>query len=242
MSFLVSNITDEFLVVDPEGDIWFTANPKGKPQKLDITNISSVTLGPSFSFFVDKEGNLWISDWCYCNSGRNSKISLSKVPNMQRVSAQSMASNHAIFLDQDLNAWSSGLYNDCGQMGLNNFEQSPEFIPHQIPNLPKITAVAAGFYHSLFLDEQGEVWGCGSNEHGQLGLEAKVPRSTPAKNPHLKNIRSISAGLYHSLFVDVNDLAWGCGRNFDGQLPFEHELEISSMFLKQSNSPKVKAL
>lgn len=47
------------------------------------------------------------------------------------------------------------------------------------------SAVSAGSYHTLFLAESGDVWACGSNNNGQLGLGndiecAHAPRRIPA--------------------------------------------------------------
>ena len=61
--------------------------------------------------------------------------------------------------------------NDYGQLGLSKKE--PMFTaPTRIKSIPEkiITMVAAGHNHSLFLTELGEVFSCGFNEFGELGL------------------------------------------------------------------------
>ena len=37
-----------------------------------------------------------------------------------------------------------------------------------------VTKVAAGHHHTLFLAESGDVWACGRNTRGQLGLGSKA--------------------------------------------------------------------
>ena len=48
-----------------------------------------------------------------------------------------------------------------------------------------VRSVALGDSHSLFLDEDGGVWGCGENKEGQLGCELMLPRSPPPPPPVL---------------------------------------------------------
>src|SRR3990167_9364992 len=77
---------------------------------------------------------------------------------------------------------------------------------------------ASGSIHSLFLDQQGCVWSCGSNESGQLGLGVFTNQHTPQKINNLPPIVSVSAGGHYSLFVDINGRVWSCGSNTYGQL------------------------
>ena len=77
---------------------------------------------------------------------------------------------------------------------------------------------ASGGNHSLFLDELGSVWGCGFNQHGQLGLGDATSRLRPEKININLPIVSISAGYDHSLFLDSDGSVWACGANSYGQL------------------------
>ena len=69
--------------------------------------------------------------------------------------------------------------------------------------------IAAGNTHSLFVDFDGNVWGCGFNSNGQLGNLGKQI-NTPKIIPELSNIRFVSAGS-HSLFIDSQNSLYGCG-------------------------------
>ena len=47
-------------------------------------------------------------------------------------------------------------------------------VPQKIVLPEPVTQVAAGHHHTLFLTESGNVWACGRNSRGQLGLGSKA--------------------------------------------------------------------
>jgi alpha-tubulin suppressor-like RCC1 family protein len=81
---------------------------------------------------------------------------------------------HSLFLksvplDSSRSLWAMGA-NDSGQLGDNN----PIFAvkrPEQIL-AGGVTAIAAGYGYSLFLQFDGSLWGMGGNDYGQLGDNA----------------------------------------------------------------------
>ena len=80
---------------------------------------------------------------------------------------------------------------------------------HSQPNQPprtimasNVTAIAAGYGHSLFLKSDGSLWGMGENDSGQLGNGTYSSSSLPIQISfgNISNITAIAAGSYHSLF------------------------------------------
>ena len=83
--------------------------------------------------------------------------------------------------------------------------------------LKNITNVSVGKSHSILLDKFGNVYGCGLNTAGQLGLTQTASIVTPQKIP-LSNIKAISSGAFHSLFLDIFGNVFSTGDNSKGQL------------------------
>lgn len=81
--------------------------------------------------------------------------------------------------------------------------------------------MALGQDHILIL-AQGEVWSCGSNDHGQLGLGNEHSSSKVTAIPQLSRSRAdvcaIAAGGRHSLALSTTGSVFGWGANDCGQL------------------------
>ncbi|KAF4672272.1 hypothetical protein FOL47_000716 [Perkinsus chesapeaki] len=102
-----------------------------------------------------------------------------------------------------------------GRLGIErdpSFEYEKVAFYRRIFDLPAISAVALGSSHSMALSQDGDVWGWGSNERGQLGLGYGGENIRPVRLP-IKNAVRISAGRTHSAYVDRAGCLWTCGDN-----------------------------
>ena len=81
--------------------------------------------------------------------------------------------------------WGAGSY---GQLG--HGDRRPAFAPRLVRALlgVNITSVAAGTRHTVAVDDAGEVYAWGSNEHGELGLDPPPPLD-PNKGPPYLTLR-----------------------------------------------------
>ena len=133
--------------------------------------------------------------------------------------------------------WGCG-YNSYGQLGLaDRVERST---PVKLSNLPKIKAIAAGYYHTLMLDEDGKVWSCGYNMYGQLGrntTEELKAESVPVLVTLAVEIVGIAAGNFHSIFLDVDGNVWGCGVECLGI-----EKRLNQGIPKRADLPKIVSI
>jgi len=87
-----------------------------------------------------------------------------------------------------------------------------------------VTAVAAGFYHSLYLKSNGSVYAMGMNSTGQLGDGTGLRQLTPVKVA--TGATAIAAGYFHSIYLSKNGHPYGTGDNEDGQLGTEDTDDI----------------
>ena len=137
-----------------------------------------------------------------------------KVENLPPIKAAAAGDNFSLFLDFEGNVWGAGKSNN-GQLGrvYSGGIRTPEKLALPIA----IQAVAASHNDfSLFLDINGNVWGCGVSEQGQLGVRAVI--QLPTMIPSLPIITDVSAGTSHALFLDNEMNVWGVGNDVFGQL------------------------
>ena len=55
--------------------------------------------------------------------------------------------------------------------------------------------------HTLILKNDGTLWGCGRNDHGELGLGDTVYRSSPVQVGSLTDWKSVSGGMTHTAAI-----------------------------------------
>jgi hypothetical protein len=80
-----------------------------------------------------------------------------------------------------------------------------------------VTAVAAGYYCTLFTESDGSLWVMGANLEGGLGNGTSNSASTPERIVN-GGVTAIAAGFYHNLFLTSDGSLWGMGGNNIGQL------------------------
>ncbi|XP_051176119.1 probable E3 ubiquitin-protein ligase HERC4 isoform X2 [Leptopilina boulardi] len=127
--------------------------------------------------------------------------------------------NYTIVITRDGQMYSCG-NNDFGQLG---HEKDRKKRLELIPELETFAfkKVACGAYHSLVINEWGQVfcWGC--NTEGQLGLDSssiaeRIPRMLKALATRI--VVQIACGLKHALALTNNGELYSWGSNKEGQL------------------------
>ncbi|CAK0780287.1 exported hypothetical protein [Gammaproteobacteria bacterium] len=88
----------------------------------------------------------------------------------------------------------------------------------QVKNLTNVSAIAAGWAHTLALKTDGTVWAWGDNWYGQLGDGTTTNSSFPVPVKNLANVAAISAGFSHSVALKTDGTVWAWGANWFGHL------------------------
>ena len=109
--------------------------------------------------------------------------------------------------------------NEYGQLGQNESEKKPGIVK-TLTELRCVKMAACGARHTLFLTTNLQIFACGDNTMGQLGVGDRDPRTKPRLVPRLQNdsVIQITCGKFHSLALTKDSIvyAWGC--NEQGQL------------------------
>lgn len=106
--------------------------------------------------------------------------------------------------------------NTYGQLANGTTDSNPFFRP--ISNEPEQSIMSAGgAISTLMITHDGELWGCGDNTHGQLGLGATSGVKSFTK-VGTDTWKYIACGSNFAVGINSDDELWGTGNNDNGQL------------------------
>ncbi len=165
------------LFLKSDGSLWaMGANGQGqlgngtysntnRPQQIVESNVTAIAAGSMHSLFRKSDGSLWgLGTIGYYYTNRPQLIVVSNV------TAIAAGANHSLFGMSDGSLWAWGADN-YGQLGDDRTTSSvyyPERIVWPYGSMPMVTAVAGGYWHSLFITADGALWGMGYGWYGQL--------------------------------------------------------------------------
>ncbi len=141
--------------------------------------------------YVALKGNGTVYTWGYNNSGElglgdtNNRLEPTQT-NMKNVIDIAAGESYTIILKSDGTVWTSG-QNKYGQLGDGSTVDSNSFHKVKLNEngeyLENIVSVAAGYSRSYAVTSDGEVYGWGSNDDGELGQANKStdPITYPVK-------------------------------------------------------------
>jgi alpha-tubulin suppressor-like RCC1 family protein len=87
--------------------------------------------------------------------------------------------------------------------------------------------------HTLLRNREGDLFACGFNGGGELGVGDLEARGALTRVPFPIKLQSFSAGGYHSVVVDEDGCLWSFGGNYQSQLGIgdtdqAHQLQVCS--------------
>lgn len=119
--------------------------------------------------------------------------------------------------------WGWGLNQLYGNLGDNT--KTNRSSPVLVVGNHAFTSISSGEDHTLGLKSNGECWGWGWNDFGEIGNFLSDPntlsaadKSSPVSVVGNHSFIYISTGAYHSLALKVNGECWAWGYNNGGQL------------------------
>ena len=132
---------------------------------------------------------------------------------------------HTVILKQDGTVWAWG-YNTYCQLGDGTTD--PHYYPVQVMDadgqpLSGVTAISAGWRHTVALKQDGSVWAWGSNSMGQLGNATVSSSCSPVQvldstEQPITGVYAIEAGNLHTHALKQGGALWSWGYNSNAQL------------------------
>ncbi len=195
-----------------------------------------------------------------CGQGNNSLTRINK-PSLVSKGRQiypvcvSVGSMHSAVLSEDGTVWSWG-DNSYGQLGhglvpdrtvvrtVKNSDR--KFEPKKIlaMRFALVSHVALGAHHTAMITETGDLFTCGRNNRGQLGLGDLEDRATPVCVAVLTKyqVSDVACGSEHTVVCMENGSVFGMGNNRFSQLGLQDEeaLSVLSPSLNRKNRKKGK--
>ncbi|KAK3162112.1 hypothetical protein QOZ80_1BG0085650 [Eleusine coracana subsp. coracana] len=136
-----------------------------------------------------------------------------------RVSFVAGGGAHAIALtsDGEVFTWGRGTHGQLGHGNLENIDH-PKFV--KFLENHTVTCVSAGWNHSGFATDSGQLFMCGDGSFGQLGTGDNHSKNLPFEVPYFnsRHIEKLAFGMRHSLVLLKDNSVYGCGSARRGQI------------------------
>ena len=88
----------------------------------------------------------------------------------------------------------------------------------QISIMGKTSSISVGYYHSMAIDSEGNLWTWGYNGNGQLGDGTTTNKTSPVQIKQGTKFTQVSASKEHGMVIDSEGNLWAWGVNDVGQL------------------------
>ncbi|MGO9138738.1 MAG: carboxypeptidase-like regulatory domain-containing protein [Syntrophales bacterium] len=181
---------------------------------FDTSNYSTDTITPSLAGYTFRPINRTATIYGLSGSGFNFS---------GFGSGEVWTTRHTVYLKSDGTVWTWG-YNSNGQLGngnTNNSDHYVQVINTDLSPFTGVTAVAAGYDHTVALKNDGTVWAWGSNSNGQLGNGPGLDSYFPVQVGGLSGVTAVAAGYQFTIALQnyaLNTTIWTWGVNNHGQL------------------------
>lgn len=218
------------------------------PQKTKYSNILKISAGNTHSLIQENNGNIFVGGENFQGQlglGHNKKLQVSAclIPNQPPNIIEFCGGyNYSLFLDDEGKVFSVGS-GMKGCLGIGIVKNRNQLT--QILNIPPMQMISVVGNSSYFLDFDGNIWCCGDNQCGQLGLWDFNDRITPIQS--FKNAKQISCGSHgsHFLLKDSGNKILIMGENIglglDEPISIPQELEAENIWGTQISRKSLKS-
>jgi RCC1 and BTB domain-containing protein len=207
------------------------------PEKVEFMvgrSIVRVAAGNEHTAVLTDTGEVFTCG--YNDSGQCGIGTVGRVNMLRRVDAlegkgvvnlvSSNGCEHLVAVTEDGQVYSCG-YNARGQLGHGSKQQVT--VPRLVESLAqrRVLKVACSYYHTILATDADEIFACGRNDFGQLGVGTREETLRPEPVPFFQGkgaVLSLACGQYHTLVSTSQGGVYAFGKNDYGQLGIEsHE-------------------
>ena len=201
--------------------------------------VSQIACGQQYTMFLTDDGNIY-------GFGRNNEYQLgysnstASQPTPRQlnwfsdnaivISQIVCGYYHTMFLTDDGNVYGVGK-NNYYQLGYSSSSSSQSTPRHlswfrEGGNNITISQIACDYDFTMFLTDNGDVYGVGYNAYYQLGYSSTANQPTPRHLSWFREggnnitISQIACGAYHTMFLTDDGNVYGVGRNYNNQLGY----------------------
>ncbi|KAJ5071867.1 regulator of chromosome condensation [Anaeramoeba ignava] len=185
---------------------------KQNPSKIQIENIQKVAAGSFNEAILTKEGNVFAKGEYINSKNPNEFINISSLIKdlNDRIIQDIVSGDSSIYLlTSNQNVYGIGL-NYYSQLGFDS--EALKETEKPILMMKNVSKIFSGnsSYSAFLLNSNQELFGCGYNQDGQLGLgeskkeETKIQKLTKIKNIPKGKIIDIQCGFTHSIMLIEN--------------------------------------
>ncbi|MBF0539651.1 MAG: hypothetical protein HQL03_15520, partial [Nitrospirae bacterium] len=186
---------------------------------------NSGTCSSGYTLALKGDGTVWAwgynGDYELGDGTTTNRLLAVQVSGLIGVTAIAAGANHAVAMKGDGTVWAWGV-NNVGQLGDGttiNRKTAVQVISSDVSGLFNgVTAIAAGYGHTIVLKGDGTVWAWGWNGEGQLGDGTTTNRSLPVQVNGLSGVTAIAAGSHYSVALKGDGTVWAWGYNGHGEL------------------------
>ena len=181
-----------------------------------LTRVIAISAGGSHTVALRYDGTVWT--WGSNGSGqlgngtKTGRSTPGIVGGLSGVEAISAGSGHTVALKSDGTVWTWGS-NNYGQLGDGTGNYTSRATPYQIPGFSGVTAIAAGFGHTVALKGDGTVWVWGNNDSriDTWGIGVGRYSATPARIQGITGATAIAAGEGMTVALRSDGTVWTWG-------------------------------
>lgn len=178
---------------------------------INVSHAQNLSVGYFHTQYLCDDST--VMSWGYDCDGRTGRYSPYYYPGNvlieDKIVKVSAGGYHSLYLNASGRVYSSGKSGD-GQLGIGNVSGDVYF-PQLITSLDSIIDISAGRLHSLFLRNNGKVFGCGRNLGYELGDNTNTTRHQPVEMLGVDGIAKVIAGEDLSFLIDSLGGVYVCG-------------------------------